>query len=308
MYSRFGGPEVLTLIDIEVPPPGPGEVAVRVEAAGVNPIDHKLRSGARPSGAITAPRRVGTDAAGIVTAVGDDVAGFRIGQPVVVFNAVGAYATDIVVPAQHVVPRPPHVSAADGAALGVPVGTAYQTLRSLAVGPDDTVLIHGGSGAVGQAAIQFAMLFGATVLATTSARRADQVRALGATPLPYGDGVVARVHELAPQNATVAIDLAGTDAALQQSLELVADATRIATLVRGGDAASLGIRAFAGGSPEPLTPQQLAWRAESLPVAVALLGAGRFHVELAEALPLADAARAHRLVETGAPGKIVLVP
>ncbi len=308
VYTEFGGPDVLTVAEIPTPTPGPGDVLVHLDAVGVNPIDHKLRSGLRPSAVITTPRRLGSDAAGTVTAVGAEVEGFRPGDAVVVFGAAGAYTTDLVVTPSSLVPRPPQVSAAAGAALGIPVGTAYQTLRSLAVGAGDTLLIHGGSGAVGQAAIQHAVLSGATVLATTSERRADRVRSLGATPLPYGPGVVDRVRGLAPEGVTVAIDLAGTDEALEQSIDLVADRRRIATLVRGRDAAGLGIRAFSGGSPEPLTAQQLAWRAEAIPVTVALLAAGRFSVELGPQLPLADAAEAHRLVEAGTDGKVILLP
>lgn len=307
-YTELGGPEVLTVIDIDVPAPGPGEVAVRVEAVGVNPLDLKLRAGLRPSPPITEPRRVGSDAAGVVTTVGDGVEGYRPGDAVIVTGAQGAYATDLVVPAAHVVRRPEGVSAAQGAALGIPVGTAYQTVRSLAIGPDDTVLVHAASGSVGQAVVQFARLYGATVLGTTSDRRADRVAALGATTLPYGPDVVSRVRELAPQGVTVAIDLVGTDEALAQSIELVSDKTRIATLVRGADAAGLGIRAFSGGSPEPLTDQQKAWRGEAIPVAAALIAHGDFSVELGPQLPLADAAEAHRLVNAGADGKVVLLP
>ena len=307
-YTELGGPEVLTVIDIDVPAPGPGEVAVRVEAVGVNPLDLKLRAGLRPSPPITEPRRVGSDAAGVVTAVGDGVEGYRPGDAVIVTGAQGAYATDLVVRAAHVVRRPEGVSAAQGAALGIPVGTAYQTVRSLAIGPDDTVLVHAASGSVGQAVVQFARLYGATVLGTTSDRRADRVAALGATTLPYGPDVVSRVRELAPQGVTVAIDLVGTDEALAQSIELVSDKTRIATLVRGADAAGLGIRAFSGGSPEPLTDQQKAWRGEAIPVAAALIAHGDFSVELGPQLPLADAAEAHRLVDAGADGTVVLLP
>lgn len=307
-YTELGGPEVLTVIDIDVPAPGPGEVAVRVEAVGVNPLDLKLRAGLRPSPPITEPRRVGSDAAGVVTAVGDGVEGYRPGDAVIVTGAQGAYATDLVVRAAHVVRRPEGVSAAQGAALGIPVGTAYQTVRSLAIGPDDTVLVHAASGSVGQAVVQFARLYGATVLGTTSDRRAARVAALGATTLPYGPDVVSRVRELAPQGVTVAIDLVGTDEALAQSIELVSDKTRIATLVRGADAAGLGIRAFSGGSPEPLTDQQKAWRGEAIPVAAALIAHGDFSVELGPQLPLADAAEAHRLVDAGADGKVVLLP
>nr|BFF12127.1 NADP-dependent oxidoreductase [Microbacterium flavescens] len=251
VYTEFGGPEVLHAIEIPAPVPGAGEVAIRVEAAGVNPIDAKLRSRARASADIVEPRRVGNDGAGVVTAVGHDVDGFTPGDAVVFSGASGAYATDLVVPADRVSFRPPQVDAATGAALGIPVGTAYQTLRSLSVGPGDTLLLHAGSGSVGQAAIQFAVLWGATVIATSSPRRADGVRALGATPVPYGDGLADRVRELAPKGITVAIDAAGTDEALQTSIELVADKSRIATLVRGRDAAGLGIRAFSGGAPGP---------------------------------------------------------
>ncbi len=307
-YTELGGPEVLHEIEVPDTAPGPGQVAIRVEAAGVNPIDAKLRSGQRPSAPIDEPRRVGSDGAGVVTAVGDEVDGLRVGEPVVFGGAHGAYADQVVVRAEHVHPRPARVGAAEGAALGVPVGTAYQTLRSLAVGPGDTLLVHGGSGAVGQAAVQFAVLWGATVIATSSPARFDRLRALGATPVEYGEGLAERVRAAAPQGITVAIDAAGTDEALHTSLELVPDHRRIATLVRGRDAAGLGIRAFSGGSPEPLTPQQQGWRAEAVPVTLALLAAGAFSVELGPAFPLADAAEAHRALAAGAAGKITLVP
>ncbi|GAA1967468.1 NADP-dependent oxidoreductase [Microbacterium deminutum] len=308
VYTEFGGPEVLHTADIPDPVPGEGEIAVRVQAAGVNPIDAKLRAGLRPSGPIDEPRRVGGDGAGVVTAVGEGVDGFRVGDPVVFFGVPGAYATDLVVAVAHAHRRPPQVSAAEGAALGIPVGTAYQALRALDVGTGDTLLVHGGSGAVGQAMIQFAVLWGATVIATSSEARFDRLRALGATPVAYGEGLPDRVRAVASNGVTVAIDAAGTDEALQASLDLVADRGRIATLVRGGDAASLGIRAFGGGSPTPLTPQQLAWRTEAVPVTLALLAAGRFSVELGPSFPLSDAPKAHRVVEEGGVGKVALLP
>ncbi|WP_424448949.1 quinone oxidoreductase family protein [Microbacterium arborescens] len=307
-YSRFGGPEVLTLSEIEVPAPGAGQVRVRVIAAGVNPIDHKLRAGIRPSATISKPRRVGNDGASVVVEVGADVEGFRVGDEVVVFGASGVYATEIVVTPDKLTPLPAGVSPAVGAALGIPVATAYQALRSLDVGPADTLLVHGGSGSVGQAAIQFARLRGAAVIATASEARADRVRELGAIPVAYGDGLVERVRAAAPQGVSVVLDGAGTDEALTTSLELVEDRSRIATIVRGADAPRLGIQAFSGGSPDPLTPQQVAWRAEAIPVVAALLAAGAFRVELGPELPLADAAEAHRLVAAHTPGKITLLP
>lgn len=307
-YTEFGGPEVLTLVEIPEPQPGAGEVLVRVEAVGVNPLDWKQREALRPTGPITTPRRPGLDAAGIVAAVGEGVDGLRVGEPVVVFTAAGTYASEVVVPASHVVPRPPVVTAAVGAALGVPVGTAYQTVRSLAVGANDTVLIHGGSGAVGQAIIAFARLQGATVVATSSPRRFERVEALGATPVAYGPGVEDRIRAAAPQGVTVAIDIAGTDEAIATSKNLVADHDRIATLMIGYRAAELGIRAFSGGSPVPLTAQEQTWRAEAIPVALALLAVDAFTVELGPSFPLADAAEAHRVVQAGVDGKVILIP
>ncbi len=307
-YVEFGGPDVLTLHDVTSSAPAAGEVTVRITAAGVNPIDAKVRSGLRPTGAITSPRRSGSDGAGTISAVGPDVEGFRIGDPVIVFGATGTYATEITVALANVQPRPVNVSAAEGAALGVPAGTAYQTLRSLDVRAGDTLLVHGGSGAVGQAVVQLAVLWGIPVVATGSPRRHDRLRALGAVPVAYGDGLEGRVRAAAPQGVTAVVDIAGTDEAIDTSLHLVADRGRIATLVRGKDAAALGIRAFLGGSPDPLTPRQLQLRAEAMPVVLALMAAGRFRVELGPSFPLADAAEAHRVLDAGVDGKITLVP
>lgn len=308
VYTELGGPDVLSLIDIPAPMPASDQLAVRIEAVGVNPIDSKLRAGIRPSPPIDAPRGIGSDAAGVVTAVGADTDGFRVGDPVVLREVIGAYATDVVVPASNAWVRPPQVSAEEGAALGIPVGTAYQALRSLAVGPADTLLVHAGSGAVGQAVVQFARLWGATVIATASEARFDRVRELGAIPVAYGEGLADRVRAAAPAGITAAIDCAGTDEAITTSLELVADRSRIATIVRGPDAETFGIRAFGGGSPHPLTPQQLAWRAEALPVTLALLASGQFSVELGPTFTLAQAQEAHRALEAGPTGKIVLIP
>lgn len=310
VYTEFGSPDVLHLM--EIPDPviaGSDEVVVRIEAAGVNPIDTKLRSGKRPSKPITEPRAVGFDGAGVIEAVGDGVTGFVVGDRVAIRDTLGTYATSMIVRAHNLALLPDAVTAAEGAAIGIPAGTAYQALRSLGVTDADTLLVHAGSGSVGQAAIQFAVASGATVIATASPARHDQVRELGATPIAYGPGLLERVREAAPSGTTVALDCAGTDEAIEVSLELVADRDRIATIVRGPDAESFGIRAFSGGSPVPLTEEELAWRAEALPKTIELLAAGDFVIELGPALPLADAVRAHELIESGdASGKIILVP
>ncbi|MGW8481638.1 quinone oxidoreductase family protein [Microbacterium sp. NPDC055903] len=309
VYTELGSPDVLRLVEIDDPVAGEGEVVVKIEAAGVNPLDAKLRRGARPGPPITAPRRVGFDGAGVVDSIGDGVTGFAIGDRVAVRDTVGTYATHLAVRADRLAPLPDAVTTAEGAGLGIPIGTAYQCLRSLAVAAGDTVLIHAGSGAVGQAAIQFAVSWGATVIATGSPSRFAQLRELGAIPVAYGEGLLERVQEAAPQGVTAALDGIGTDEAIDVSKALVADRDRIATIVRGPDAAELGIRAFSGGSPVPLTAQELAWRAEAIPLAVELIAAGDFQIEPGPELPLADAAHAHELIEAhAARGKIVLIP
>ncbi|MBP3978924.1 NADP-dependent oxidoreductase [Microbacterium sp. BLY] len=309
VYTEFGSPAVLHLMEVPDPVPVRGEALVRIEAAGANPIDAKLRSGKRPSAPITEPRPVGFDGAGVIEVLGEGVDGFEVGDRVAIRDTLGTYASARAVEADKLVKLPDAVTAAEGAAIGIPAGTAYQSLRSLAVTADDVLLVHAGSGAVGQAAVQFAVAWGATVIATASPARHDQLRELGAIPVAYGDGLLDRVRAAAPSPVTVALDCAGTDEAIETSVALVADRDRIATIVRGPDAADFGIRAFSGGSPEPLTPQELEWRAEALQKTVDLLAAGDFTIELGPELPLAEAARAHELMETGgATGKIILVP
>ena len=295
VYSEIGTPDVLHLTEIPDPVAGPGEVVVRIDAVGVNPLDAKLRRGARPSPPITEPRRVGFDGAGTVTQVGADVTGFAVGDRVAINNVLGTYATALAVPATALFRLTDGVTMAEGAGLGIPIGTAYQCMRSLNVGQGDTLLVHAGSGAVGQAAVQYAKLWGATVIATGSPERFDHLREIGAIPVAYGEGLADRVRELAPQGVTVALDCIGTDEAIEVSKQLVADHDRIATIVRGPDAAELGIRAFSGGSPIPLT--------------INVIEAGDFQIELGPELPLAEAARAHELIERhAARGKIVLIP
>lgn len=309
VHTEIGSPDVLHLVVIPDPVAGPGEVVVRVEAAGVNPLDTKRRSGKRPMPPITEPRRVGLDGAGVIDSVGEGVTDFAVGDRVAIGDTVGTYATHLVAPVAHLHLLPDAVTAAEGAALSIPVGTAYQCLRSLQVGEGDTLLIHAGSGAVGQAAIQFAVAWGAAVIATGSPERHDQLRELGAVPVAYGDGLADRVRAAAPNGVTVALDCIGTDEAIEVSKALVSDHDRIATIVRGPDAASLGIRAFSGGAPTPLTEQELAWRHEGVDVAIDLIATGDFQVELGPELPLSEAAQAHELVEAhAARGKITLVP
>ncbi|GAA3531831.1 oxidoreductase [Aeromicrobium flavum] len=307
-YAQTGGPEVLEVSEGPEPTPGDGQVVVEVRAAGVNPIDTKLRAGIRPSPPFTEPRRAGFDGAGVIVAVGEGVDGCGIGDEVVVQNTQGTYATHVVATPGHLTSKPAGVGFEVAAALGVPVATAYQVLRSLGVETGDTLLVHGGSGSVGQAAIQLARTMGAEVVATAGERNHERLRELGAVPVTYGTGLLERLREAAPQGFTVSLDCAGTEEALETSLELV-DRTRIGTIVQGAQYHELGLQAWSGGSPEPLTPEQQGWRDEAVGAVLPLIATGEFDVEIGRVLPLDDVVEAHRLSESGeVRGKIVLVP
>jgi len=308
-YAELGGPDVITIAEREVPTPGPDRVLIEVRAHGVNPFDSKIRSGGRASEPLKAPRGVGYDGAGIITAVGADVTGWAVGDEVIFGGTQGAAATHAVARPANLTRKLPGISWEVAAALPIPVGTAYQSVKSLGVTTGDRVLIHAGSGAVGQAAIQFARRLGAaSVVATGSARSFDRLRELGATPVAYGDGLLDRLRELEPEGFTVVLDLAGTDEAFE-SIELLGDRSRFATIVAGAKADSLGLTAYSGGSAVPLTDEQQALRSEAIEIVQPLILSGAFSVEIGKVLPLDEVVEAHRASDAHAVrGKIVLVP
>jgi NADPH:quinone reductase-like Zn-dependent oxidoreductase len=308
-YDHLGGPEVLEVASVPDPAAPEDGVVVAVRAAGVNPIDGKLRSGTRPSAPITRPRVPGSDAAGVVLSVGAGVTDWSAGDEVVVREAHGAYTTHLVAPVSHLVRKPAAVSWEEAAAIGVPASTAYQALVSLGVEDGSTLLIHGGSGSVGRAAIQLARRLGATVVATASPANHDRLRELGAVPVAYGPGLLERLREAAPRGYDRILDAIGSDEALEASFALVDDRSRIGTIVVGPRAAELGIRAWGGGNPVPLTADELRLRAEAYPLVLDLIAEGAFEVDIARAFPLHQAADAARLVEGGHPGgKVLLTP
>jgi NADPH:quinone reductase-like Zn-dependent oxidoreductase len=292
-FTSPGGPEVLRLMDVPAPQAGPGQVRVRVKAAGVQPYDAAVRAGWEPPGlALGWPRIPGNEFAGVVDQGGG---GVSVGDEVLGFTAVNAYAEYVVVPAENVTAKPADMSWKVAGGFTAGAQTAHIALRELGVGMGDTVLVHAAAGAVGTIAVQLAVLWGAAVIGTASVSNQDYVRALGATPVVYGDGLVNRVRAVAPGGVHAALDGAGGEA-LEVSLELVEDRGRILTLVEHGRAAELGIR---------VTPAKRS--AARLAELAALYAKGdlRFHVR--QTYLLEQAADAHREIETGhGRGKIVL--
>ena len=219
--TAFGGPEVLSVIETPVRPPGPGEVLVSVRAAGTNPIDYKLYSGGMGRDPARLPMRLGLEAAGVVTGVADGVQGprglVRAGDEVVAYPSAGAYADDVVVPASSVIPKPSTLSFEEASGMMVTGVTAVHALAVVGVGAGDTVLIHGASGGVGLMAIQLAMTAGARVIGTASEGGHALLREFGAEPVTYGAGLEERVRALAPDGVDAAVDCAGGDEALDTS-------------------------------------------------------------------------------------------
>ncbi len=308
--TAFGGPEVLSVVDVEAGEPRSGEVVVDVRAAGVNPIDWKVYSGAMGADPSALPMRLGYEAAGVVTTVGPDATGptgpVAVGDEVIVYRAAGTYADRVLVPAVSVVPKPRSLDWPAAAGLMLAGVTAVHALTATSVGEGDTVLVHGGAGGVGLFTVQLARLRGARVVATASPRRHDALRALGAEPVAYGDGLEGRVRALCPDGVDAVVDAVGTDEAVDVSLAVTKDRGRIVTIAAFGRAGAVGIRAIGGGpGADPGTAVRDAARLEL----VDHVAAGRLIVPVAATYPLADAAAAHAAIREGhTAGKIALIP
>lgn len=301
----YGGPEVLALQDIELPELGEGQVLVDVRAAGTNPIDYKLYSGEMGSDPGNLPMPIGMEAAGVVAAVAPGVAGYTgpltVGDEVIVTVGSGGYSESVVANAVDVGHKPESLSFGEAAGLLLVGGTAWHLLTNTGVGTGDTVLIHGASGGVGLMAVQLAVARGAKVIATASPARHDQLRGYGAEPVAYGAGLADRVRAIGPVDA--ALDLVGTDEALDTSVELVADRGRIATIANFVRAPELGIAVLTGADGGQ------AVRDASRVELIRLVSAGKLEVTVDRSFPLDEAADAHRYLQTGhARGKVVLVP
>ncbi|MGB8938969.1 MAG: NADP-dependent oxidoreductase, partial [Streptomyces sp.] len=186
VFTRFGGPEVETFVDQDPPAPGPGQLLVAVRAAGVNPVDWKLRAGKRRPGSPPAefPEVLGSEVAGVVEAVGSDVAGFAVGDAVFGNPDTGGYAEYTLLPASLAAHKPEGLSFAEAAALPVAVATAYDGLRQLDLPVGATLLITGAGGGVGVAAAQLARHLGVRVVGTASEGKKAFVESLGAVHVP----------------------------------------------------------------------------------------------------------------------------
>ncbi|MFC6085486.1 NADP-dependent oxidoreductase [Sphaerisporangium aureirubrum] len=303
VFTEYGGPEVLHVVDAEAPRPGPGQVRVRVMAAGVQPFDCLLRRGGtagwRPA---VFPQRLGQEFAGVVDAVGEGVRGVEPGAEVIGWAENACHAEHVVAEAAHLAPKPERMPWEEAGALTASGQTAATALKALGVGPGavrsgPTVLVHAAAGGVGGYAVQLARAWGARVIGTASERNHGYLAGLGAEPVAYGAGLEERVRALAPGGVDVALDCAGTEEALRVSVSLVRDPGRIGSIAAWAHAAAYGVRL--------LGTERSAGQLAEL---TALHDRGALRIPVWKTFALDDAAKAHHEVETGhARGKVVLV-
>ncbi|MGN9839127.1 NADP-dependent oxidoreductase [Nonomuraea sp. H19] len=302
--DALGGPEVLKMVEVDKPVPGPTEVLVRVQAAGLNPTDWKIREN---GGLLAGPPFVlGYDVSGVVEASGIGQALYKPGDEV--FGMLrypqghGAFAEYVAAPSRHFVRKPAGIDHTQAAAIPLAGLTAWQALVDVAgLKGGQRVLIHAAAGGVGHLAVQIAKARGAYVIGTASAGKHDFLRDIGADELvDYRTADFAEVV----RDVDVVLDTLGGDYG-PRSLRTLRRGGTIVSLVLSqldasldAQAAELGIRS----ETMLVEPDQAAMRALA-----ALLEAGRLRVEIAAVLPLAEAAKAHELGETGrTTGKIVL--
>jgi NADPH:quinone reductase-like Zn-dependent oxidoreductase len=293
-FSRFGGPEVLEIVDLPEPHPGPGEVRLAVRAAGINASDWKKRQGLMDR---QLPQTMGYEAAGIVDEVGAGVTSVSIGDHVFGASPYGAAQAELAVLSDYA-PIPASLDFVRAAALPAAVETAARSLDQLGVGTGSTVLINGASGVVGRAAVQLAVARGAHVIGTGSPATHEMLRLLGAVPVSYGDEMVMRVRELAPGGVDRAFDVAGSGV-LPDLIDLAGGADHVITIADFSGAQQFGVRFSRGDSGRAL--YALAQVSE-------LIEAGLFTLDVAQTFPLTDIAEAHRVGESGqVRGKLVLL-
>ncbi len=346
VVDHFGGPEVLRVVEEDAPRPGPGEVRVRVLAAGVSFTDAQLRAGTYIPGAPKPPFTPGYELVGVVEELGARCSRLRVGDRIGALTVWGADAETVCVPEAGAVDVPDDLDPGEVLSLLFPYMTSYQVLhRTAKVKRGETVLVHGAAGRVGVAALELAAVAGLRVFGTASARDREKVEALGAVAIDYrNEDFLARVREEAGGVDVVVDSLGGPISlrsfrALRPGGRLVVFG-RYDTLKEGHKdwpsvikwyAAIVAVWTWGKLSPRRRAleyqiqkfrdaaqlragtvggvPRYPEWFREDFAVLIDLLRRGEIHPKVAERLPLSDARHAHELLESSASkGKLVLVP
>jgi NADPH:quinone reductase-like Zn-dependent oxidoreductase len=299
-FDAYGGIDVLQVVEVPRPVPGPGQVLVRVKAAGINPGEAKIRKGLlHARWPATFPSGQGTDLAGVVAGTGPGVTGFDAGDEVIGFTDNRASQAEyVLVEAANLTAKPAGVPWEAAGALPVAGFTAYATVRAVALAPGDTVVVSGAAGGVGSISVQLARRAGATVIGLASEVNHAWLAGHGVIPVAYGDGVAGRIRQAAAK-VDAFIDTFGGDY-VRIALELGVEPSRVDTIVSFGAVQQYGVKAEGNAA---------AASAGVLAELAGLIAAGELEIPVAAVFPLAEVQDAYRRLERGhLLGKIVLVP
>ncbi len=299
-FDEYGGIDVLQVVEVPRPVPGPGQVLVRVKAAGINPGEAKIRKGLlHARWPAVFPSGQGTDLAGIVAGTGPGVTGSAAGDEVIGFTDNRASQAEyVLVEAANLTAKPAGVPWEAAGALPVAGFTAYATVRAVALAPGDTVVVSGAAGGVGSIAVQLARRAGATVIGLAGEGNHGWLARHGVIPVAYGDGVAGRIRQAAAK-VDAFIDTFGGDY-VRIALELGVEPSRVDTIVSFGAVQQYGVKAEGNAA---------AASAGVLAELAGLIAAGQLEIPVAAVFPLTEVQDAYRRLEQGhIRGKIVLVP
>lgn len=300
-FDHYGDRDVLYIAEVEMPQPAAGEVVVQVRAAAINPGEASIRNGAlEHMFPATFPSGEGSDLAGVVSAVGDGVSEFAVGEEVLGWSwGRSSHAEYVAVPTTQLIPKPAQLSWEVAGSLYVVGCTAFAAVRAVGAERGDTVAVSAAAGGVGSVVVQLLALRGATVLAIASPENHDWLTAHGAIPIAYGEGLAERLKAAAPQGIDAFIDLFGSQY-IELAVELGVDPSRIETIIAREKAKEVGAKVEGSGD---------ASTTEVLSEIAALVASGQIEIPIAATYPLDQVRDAFAELERRhTHGKIVLIP
>ena len=299
-FDEYGGIDVLKVVDVPKPAPGPGQVLVQVKAAGINPGEGKIREGLlHARWPATFPSGQGSDLAGIVAETGPGVIGFTGGDEVIGYTDDRSSQAEYVVVEEHnLTARPAGVAWELAGALNVAGATAFAAVRAVALTEGDTLVVSGAAGGVGSLAVQLARRAGATVIGLASPANHEWLARHGVIPVAYGDGVIDRIGQAAGK-VDAFIDTFGADY-VKIALQLGVEPSRIDTIANFEAVAKYGVKAEGNA---------VGAGASTLAELAGLVADGQLELPVAATFPLSQVQDAYRRLATGhILGKIVLIP
>lgn len=298
-FDKYGGSDVLRVVEVPDRAPDAGEVRVRVVAAGINPGEIGIRTGAlHERFPATFPSGQGSDFAGVIAEVGARVDGIHVGDEVIGFSDWrNAQAESVTLAADHVIPKPHGVSWDEAGALYVAGTTAFACIEAVGIRRGDTVVVTGGAGGVGAIVTQLAVLAGAAVVATASKENHEFLESVGAIPIEYGKDLEKRIRATVPDGVDAFIDTSG-DGAVAVAVALGVDRNRINTIADRPAAAKFKVRANGMATVSSR---------EAMIDLARLISEGALTIPILAVYPLAEVRAAYeRLARRHGLGKIVL--